>query len=394
MAVRVTRLPLKLRPDPRRVITRFFGPRDENRVRGIIDRALAIPEPELETLAEDLARSFGRAHGDIGAVFDEHFEMVRHCLPEGASPTAPRRLLIGACFTMEYALESVALFNPSIVPAVDQGGVPPGSIRFLMSLRAIGEGHVSSVVFRRGIIGPDGDVRVNPVGAHSRPLLAVAPTEFDKATVLRDLSTFGDAEGPARSVLDRLGDQFTLGELSAAIDASRRDRALSGRFEEHADTLVTLSRVNYRLEFPRGVQEAEVVIFPFSDIERNGIEDLHMVRFTEDDGTCRYYGTYTAYDGARVYPQLLEYRDGPYLQIRLLTGQCARNKGMALFPRGCAGVTPWFPGWTTRTCITWSRTTWASGTRPGCCRRRGSPGRSSRSATAARRWRRRPAGSC
>jgi predicted GH43/DUF377 family glycosyl hydrolase len=140
-----------------------------------------------------------------------------------------------------------------------------------------------------------------------------------------------------RDVLDRLGDRFTLGDLAAAIGAARHGRASSGRFEEHADTLVTLTRVNYRLEFPRGFDEAEVVIFPFSDIERHGIEDLRMVRFTEDDGSHCYYGTYTAYDGARVYPQLLEYRHDPYLHIRLMTGRCARNKGMALFPRRVRG---------------------------------------------------------
>jgi predicted GH43/DUF377 family glycosyl hydrolase len=337
MAVRVKRLPVRLRPDPRRVITRFFGPGDEKRVRGIIDRALAIPEPQVGALAEALARSFDRRHRDLAAVFAEHFERVRHCLPPGASPSAPRRMLIGACFTMEYALESVALFNPSIVPAVDQSGVPPGSVRFLMSLRATGEGHVSSVVFRRGIIGPGGDVQIEPVGASSRPLRAIVPTEFDKATFLRDLSTFSVVEGPCRHVLDRLGDHFTLGELAAAIDAARSCRSSSGQFEECADLLVTASRVNYRLEFPQGVQEAEVVIFPFSDIERHGIEDLRLVRFTEDDGSHCYYGTYTAYDGVRVYPQLLEYRHDPFLHISLMTGHCARNKGMALFPRRVRG---------------------------------------------------------
>ena len=337
MAVRVTRLPLKLRPDPRRVITRFFSPGDVNRVRGIIDRALAIPEPQVGPLVDALARTFDRRHCDIRAVFEIHFEVVRPSLPEGASPSILRQLLIGACFTMEFALESVALFNPSMVPAVDQYGVPPGSVRFLMSLRATGEGHVSSIVFRRGVIGPDGDVRVDPPGATSRPLRTIMPTEFDKASFLRDLRTLCAVEGPLALVLDRLGDRFTREELAAAIDAVRHDRALSGQFEEYADTLVTLSRVNYRLEFPQDLEESEIVIFPFSDIERHGIEDLRMVRFEEDDGSYRYYGTYTAYDGVRVYPQLLEHRYGAYYHISLMTGRCARNKGMALFPRRVRG---------------------------------------------------------
>jgi predicted GH43/DUF377 family glycosyl hydrolase len=337
MAIDVTRLPLKLRPNPRRVITRFFGPGDEKRMRGIIDRILAIPEAEVGSLAAALARSFNRRHADLDAVFEEHYERVRHCLPHDISPSEPRRLLIGACFTMEYALESAALFNPSIVPAIDQNGVPPGSTRFLMSLRSTGEGHISSVVFRRGIIDPEGGVRVDPVGASSRPLRAVVPTEFDKAAFIRDLNTFYAVDGTVKYILDRLGDHFTLGELSAAIDAARQDHSTSGQFEECADTLVTLTRVNYKLEFPRGMDEAEVVIFPFSDIERNGIEDLRMVRFTEDDGSHCYFGTYSAYDGARVYPQLLEYPLDPYLHVSLITGRSARNKGMALFPRRVRG---------------------------------------------------------
>lgn len=337
MAVQVTRLPLKLRPDPRRVITRFFRPGDNNRVRRIIDRALAIPEPQVEQILDLLARALDRRHPDIRAIFTKHYELVRSCLPEGASPSAERRLVIGAYFTMEYALASAALFNPSMVPALDQDGVPPGSVRFLMSLRATGEGHISSVVFRTGTVGPDGDIRVDPPGASSRPLRAILPTDFDKPTFLRNLSTFGTVEGAVELVLARLGDHFTLDELSAAIEAVRHECARSGQLEEDLDTLITLSRVNYRLEVPDPLPESEMVIFPFSDIERNGIEDLRMVRFLEDDGSYRYYGTYTAYNGVRVYPQLMEYRQSPDLRISLITGRCAHNKGMALFPRRVRG---------------------------------------------------------
>jgi predicted GH43/DUF377 family glycosyl hydrolase len=337
MSVVITRLPLKLRPDPHRVITRFFSPGDVNRVRGVIARALAIPEPDLREILSRLIRRFRAHHQDIRAVFDEHFESVRCYLPEGATMSALLRRFIGSCFTMDYALESVALFNPSIVPAIDQKGVEPGSVRFLMSLRAIGEGHVSSVVFRRGVIDKQGNVRLDPIGKFSRALPVVLPTEFDKATFRRDLETICAIEAPMENVLSRLGDRFTIEQLADAIEAARQVREFSGRFEESADTLVTVSRLNYCLDYPSQLDEAENVIFPFSDIERHGIEDLRLVRFVEDDGSFRYYGTYTAYNGARVYPQMMAYQPGGRIKIGFIRGKSAKNKGMALFPRRVRG---------------------------------------------------------
>ena len=150
MTVHVTRLPIRLLPDPSRVITRFFGPGEENRIRDIIERLLAIPEAKVETLLASLRSNFQPMHPDIDDVFLEHFEMVKHHISSAGEVSDGLRLLIGACFTMEYAIESTALFNPSMVPAIDQAGLPSGSVRFVMSLRATGEGHISSIVFRQG----------------------------------------------------------------------------------------------------------------------------------------------------------------------------------------------------------------------------------------------------
>ncbi len=140
-------------------------------------------------------------------------------------------------------------------------------------------------------------------------------------------------------ILDRLGDHFTRDQLSQAIDAERQARETSGFLESTADTLISLTRVNYQLHLsdaPVGGQ-AEIVIFPFSDIERHGIEDLRLVRFTEDDGSAIDYGTFTAFNGERVFPQLMEFRGECTIDISLITGDCARNKGMALFPRRIRG---------------------------------------------------------
>ena len=256
----------------------------------------------------------------------------------GAEPTGSRarQLLVGAYFTMDYALEAVALFNPSIVPAIFQDGVPEGSIRFLMSLRATGEGHISSIVFRTGLIGALGDVQFDPPGTCCMTLKATVPDVFVKSALLRDIAATGLSEEKFRPILDRLEKRFTRDQLAEAIATVRGEQPSSGSLEEIVDNLISLTRVNYQLHLPHRppvFREVEIVIFPFSDLERHGIEDLRLCRFTDADGSHTYYGTFTAYDGGRAFPQMMQYAGGDTIDINLITGECAKNKGMALFPR-------------------------------------------------------------
>jgi len=339
MPLTVTRLPLRLTPDPGHVITRLFDPGDTKRTRDIIERVLAYSEAEVAALLAQLEAGFSAKHPDLHEVFRDHFEHVRALIPTDAQLSEAHKQFLGACFTMEYAIEAVALFNPSIVPAVIQDGVPDGSLRFLMSLRAIGEGHISSIVFRVGEIDADGDVHFYAPPAYTKPLKATIPERFAKATFLRDLAAFGVPDHHSHEILNRLGAVFTRDELSEAIEAVRRDRQTSGFLEQTADMLISLTRVNYQLGLERVTlfREFEIVIFPFSDIERHGIEDLRLVCLVDDDGSQTYYGTFTAFNGARVFPQLLEFRAGGPIKISLITGACAQNKGMALFPRRVRG---------------------------------------------------------
>jgi predicted GH43/DUF377 family glycosyl hydrolase len=337
MTVHVTRLPIQLLPDPRRVITRLFVPGEENRVREIIERLLAIPADEVESLLANLERNFRQLHPDIDEVFLKHFEMVKHYIPRAVEVSDQRRRLIGACFTMEYAVESAALFNPSMVPAIDQADLPAGSVRFVMSLRATGEGHVSSIVFRRGVIDADGRVSVDPPGQYSRTLAAVVPNEFEKEDFMRDLRALGAWTDHAKATMALLGDRFTRAQLSNAIDEVRNKASVSGKTEESFDDLLSLTRANYELDPPPGTDISELVIFPFSDNERHGVEDMRLVCFWNDDGSTEYYGTYTAYNGFRIFPQLINYRQNGSFEIRMLSGSCAKNKGMALFPRKVGG---------------------------------------------------------
>lgn len=339
MAIAIERLALRLEPDPRRVILRFFGAANVNRARDVIKRVLDFTEEEVARLVAGLAADFEPKHPRLFEVFAEHYDRVRGLIPDDRGLSPPRRSLLGSCFTMEYALESVALFNPSIVPAKRQDGVPSGSVRFVMSLRATGEGHVSSIIFRVGILDADGHIEMEPEVDVLRPLEAGLAEAFEKPEFVRDLAVLGVGGDEARVVLDRLGDRFTRQDLARAIDEARGAKHASGSLEQLADSLIIAAQANYQLHLTKfGLsREAEIVIFPFSDIERHGIEDLRLVLFTDDDGAQRYHGTFTAYNGIRVFPQLLTYEGDGAIDIRLITGECAQNKGMALFPRRIRG---------------------------------------------------------
>jgi predicted GH43/DUF377 family glycosyl hydrolase len=335
--IHVKRLPIELLPDSTRVITRFFGFGEENRMRGIMGRLLAIPEETVASLLAGLEHDFRPIHSSIDDVFRANYGAVKHYIANQDGVSEVRQQFIGACFTMEYAIESAALFNPSMVPAIDQSNVPPGSVRFLMSLRATGEGHLSSIVFRRGLVDAEGAVSVDPPGRYSRPLQAIPPDHFEKADFIRQLQALDVWTKYAQATLRRLGDRFTRVELSRAIDENRNQTAVSGELEESNDALLAVTQANYQIPLPSGTDVSEAVIFPYSDNERRGIEDLRLVRFTRDDESVHYYGTYTAYNGSRIFPHVLEYSVGGNIQIYMLTGRCAKNKGMALFPRMIGG---------------------------------------------------------
>jgi hypothetical protein len=228
MTLPVERLPLRLTPDPARVVTRFFATGTIYRARGIITRVLAFPESEVESLLAALDRDFKPKHEQLFEVFAEHYEVIRGIIPPDAPLSEARRLLLGACFTMEYARESVGLFNPSIVPARCQDGVPADSVRFVMSLRGTGEGHISSIIFRVGIIDADGNIQLEPPGSYARPLKTAVPDEFREPTFRRDLAALGVPIEQSAWVLDRLPDRFTRPQLFEAMTAARRDERASG----------------------------------------------------------------------------------------------------------------------------------------------------------------------
>jgi predicted GH43/DUF377 family glycosyl hydrolase len=333
----VERLPVTLASDIRRVITRFFYPGGEARISSIVERILALSGGQVDRLLEEVFQKFRARHGNIAEVFDENYRTGMAMIGISDDLSQNRRLLIGSYLTTEYSIESAALFNPSIVPHHNQRNVPDGAVRFIMSLRATGEGHVSSIVFRSGTITADHQIQIDPCGRLARPIRVVPDKLYEKSLFRRKLQDIGVHDGPTALVLDRLADSFTAAQLDRAIVEARAAAAEKLPLEKSLQDIRWLAHSNYQLELPREAEASEVVIFPQTSNESHGIEDLRTVRFVDDDGAVTYYGTCTAFDGRRVLPQLIETRDFLRVGVHTINGACARNKGMALFPRRIGG---------------------------------------------------------
>lgn len=327
----------KFSSDARRVITRFFSPGNEAHARAVVRRVLSLNEQEVASVLEGVYQSFDARHRDLEAVFRDHYQEIRHLLDDGDGLSEERQLLLGAYFTKEYSFESAALFNPSIVPHPNQAGLPAGAVRFLMSLRATGEGHVSSIVFRAGVIGATGKIHIAPPSPYARSLEPVENHPYEKRTFFLKLIEMGAYSDTAGVILDRLGDQFTDSDLNRVIAELRQGPDQPPHFEEAAQSLDWLAKSTYVLKLPENACPSEIVLFPVSENESRGMEDMRLVRFTEDDGSVRYYGIYMAYNGFCVLPQLMETENFKYVKVTPLHGKYVQNKGQALLPRKIDG---------------------------------------------------------
>ena len=279
-------LPILLRADPSRVVIRSFVPADDPaafsprprpRAQRIVDRVLTLNDAELRAELDQVSANLAARQRDVQDVFQRRFHEVNGLLIDHCSVKNEQALLIGAYFSEEYAFEAAALFNPSIVAHPDQAGVPAGAVRFILSLRSVGEGHVSSVTFRTGICGPDGAVTVDPPVLH-----AVAP------------------------------------RMESIPGGVPNDPGVRLYCEESHDL-------------------SEIVISPITLQQRHGIEDMRLVRFTDDDGNVTYFGTYTAFSGQAIRQELLRTTDFATFELNALRGEVAKGKGMALFPRRIDG---------------------------------------------------------
>jgi predicted GH43/DUF377 family glycosyl hydrolase len=336
--INIHRHSVALLPDSSRVIIRPFIPGNSQAIAKIIGRALALTEEEATRELADTHNEFDARHLDIEVQLLEQYNKVLPHLFTQRPISRTRQLLIGALFSGEYALESAALFNPSIVPHPDQRKVPKGGLRFILSLRATGEGHISSIEFRSGMIAPNGSISLDPISRFvTVPEVLPNPNYLRKSFILK-LHEMGFRNDYVTAILTPLTEEFNRSELKIRIAAIRRDnKPVTHELTRTLECIQWLADSNYELRFSPKLALSERIIFPTSPNESNGIEDARFVRFVEDDGSAMYYATYTAYNGHAILPMLIETQD--FLEFRVLTlnGSAVQNKGMALFPRRIGG---------------------------------------------------------
>jgi predicted GH43/DUF377 family glycosyl hydrolase len=335
------RVPAELRPDPARVVARLFLPGEElhrarSRASQVVGRVMSLAEDEAERLAAGLVRDFGGRHHNYQELLRQHASIVSAHVEEARELTAARALLLGASFTAEYATEGAALCNPSAVLAPDQGGLDAGQARLALSVRGIGEGHISSIGFCSAVVGPGAqwsfEPRLLPVA-----VAATTPASWCRAHLHAVLADQGYLDELAEAILRALPVEFDGVDLERALAKAHRDLLTRAGSAATVDLLRKVVSSAYNASFARDADLGQRVLSPSADEESNGMEDARFTRFVDDDGTAEYRATYTAYDGRRIAPRLLISPDMRVFRAHRLAGPAARNKGMALFPRKVHG---------------------------------------------------------
>ncbi|MET0456906.1 MAG: glycoside hydrolase family 130 protein [Mycobacterium sp.] len=328
--------------DSSRVVTRLFVPGhegfelQESRAAVVLSRILALSDDDVRTTLHDVFVRFEGRHRDLRSTFRRHASELSDRLDGTREFTESRMLLLGATFTNEYAIEGAALCNPSVVAHPDQADVPVGSLRFVMSVRGIGEGHRSTIGFRTGVVDSTGHATIDepsPFASTGR----IERTLMDANAFRAELVAQRLAGEAADYVLRALGEVFTRAELDERLDRLRANLRTRGLAAETIAVIRGIAARYYAVEFTAEVTLSERVLWPAMEAEQAGMEDARFVRFVDDDGAVTYYATYTAYSGTHISQQLLATTDFQTFTSVPLVGHAAANKGLGLFPRKING---------------------------------------------------------
>ena len=378
MPVTVNRKKVIFSPDPTRVIARFLHLSDE-RSANIIRLVLAMPDKEVSSAMSQLLRGFSRRHRNVSRIFQNHFERLSHIFNKievnEVDLSIAQKALIGSYFTMEYSIESAAFFNPSIMEDPDQTELRADEKRVIISFRATGEGHVSSIVFRSAILDHHNNLLVEPVGKMLAEADKIIRNIYDKKSFLEKLGGMSDSVNaiapalvnsldeiqnpdnvipsaivdknvnptePQKTmspdfILDKLGERFTYGELMKKLELAIKNPDIKQDQIKIINQILWLASAHYEINFSMDSAISERVIFPVSATEQKGIEDARFVKFTDENGEITYYATYTAYDGMTILPKLISTTDFYNFKILPINGEIGQSKGMALFPRKING---------------------------------------------------------
>lgn len=337
--MKAIRTKIVIKPDHKRVLYRPFTIFSEERIIKIIARILTLSEKEVKKELKQVMTEFEERHQRLRNFYLNRFEEIKKHLLTDQFLSEERKLLIGAYFTQEYSLESAALFNPSMVWHPDQSDLPKGSRRFILSLRATGEGHISSITFRSGVIDKENNINIDTPSRYVATSENITNSVYEKKLFERKLIELDLINDFANNVLNSLEDIFSITDLENCITILMRPfRNKGGENELTAKGILSLALSNYEIQYNPDQRLSERIIFPHSPSEINGIEDARFVEFTDEDEQRIYYATYSAYDGKVVFPQLLETKDFLHFKMSTLNGPEVKNKGMALFPRKINGL--------------------------------------------------------
>ncbi len=339
MRLSIVRKPVKVTPDSRRVIARFFYNGDE-RAQVLIKKVLQLSKEQTFALISPILQDFSKRHRNITKKLQKHCERVEAQIKlAGFNPDELdeySRLLIGSYFTHEYSIESAAFFNPSIIEDPDRSNLEEGQQRVIISFRAVGEGHVSSIVFRRALIDQHNNITVMPAGNYIDEADRIRNAIYQKKLFLKKGEEEGINADFLQTVDEKLGDQFDYNALKEIIVEAKNHTTDEKTIKQY-NLILALSDSYRKISFSHDTDISDRVIFPISDLESKGIEDARFVKFTRDNGSVVYYATYTAFDGVHILPKLLKTTDFYEFKTSPLNGPGAKNKNLALFPRKLNG---------------------------------------------------------
>ena len=331
---KVRRKANKIVGDTSRVITQLHLPHEKYRISKIIERVMSLSEKAAHRLMTQIMADFSGRHEEIGHIFERHLNEVKEYLPKNKILSDDQRALIGAYFTKEYSIESAALFNPSIVPHPDQSHLKKGSLRFIMSLRATGEGHLSSIVFRGGVLDRQNRIFFDALSDFVETPDLQLDAVYKRNVFQRKLNEMGAIHEITAHILNQMPEDFTCTQLLEKIEILRAKPQFSRTIQNRTFEIIRwLADSNYEVSFHADHPISERVIFPVSKNESRGIEDARFVQFFDNSQEFTYYATYTAYNGNTILPQLIETKDFIKFNVLTLNGKAVQNKGMALFPR-------------------------------------------------------------
>lgn len=325
----IQRTSIRLYANPERVLARYLNVGNAVRIAPVADYIRQMSDTAVAEQLETLYQEFGQRHTDLAGVFRKHYERVIQYV----SPleNTNKQALLGAYFTNEYSIEAAALFNPSIVAHPDQEGVPKGAIRFLMSLRATGEGHISSITFATGLIDAQGQVVIDERSGHLSSGDVTTDLLHQKSFVIKRLKL---SEAFQQLLEETLPTSFSFKVANQIIGALKH--LTLAQKQEIQVALALVFELNYEVTFEEQIPLVSRVLFPQSRVETNGMEDARFVTFTHE-GKTTYLGTYTAYNGREIQPQLIKTTDFRHYKIGPFYGSAASDKGMALFPEKIGG---------------------------------------------------------